>query len=150
MGLGFTSSTATIERPLMTSKLKAADPTIVEGPREDGMASISDTVPITLSKISGADEPKAINVRFATVAFQTGISYYSFFLVSSSMNVTIFTSEVITSIASINMSDIIAIPTNKYTKDMRYMNAKNPPFNMYMPGTSTQLYKLKKLERYIF
>lgn len=35
------SSTANIDTPLMTSKLNAAEPTIVAGPRTGGTASIS-------------------------------------------------------------------------------------------------------------
>jgi hypothetical protein len=41
IAFGVSSSTAMIDRPLITSKLKAADPTMVDGPRGEGIASIS-------------------------------------------------------------------------------------------------------------
>jgi len=55
----------------MTIKLKAADPTMVPGPSYPGVLPRVPTVSITLSKISGADEPRAMRVRFAMVGFQT-------------------------------------------------------------------------------
>jgi len=55
----------------MMSKLNAADPTIVDGPSSRGQRPKFMEVSSTASKISGALEPKAISVKFATVAFQT-------------------------------------------------------------------------------
>jgi hypothetical protein len=68
------SSTANIEKPLITSKLKAADPTIVEGPSSPPGYPKVCKVSITDSNISGADDPRAMRDRFARVAFQTGTS----------------------------------------------------------------------------
>merc|ERR1711939_418068 len=65
--IALTSSTAMIDAAVITSKLKDADPTIVKGPSSDAGSPRVLTVSITLSKISGADEPRAMSVRFAMV-----------------------------------------------------------------------------------
>jgi len=68
------SPIAMIETALITRRLKAADPTIVEAPRGPAFYPRVPSVSITFSRISGAEDPRAISVRFAKVAFQTGCS----------------------------------------------------------------------------
>ena len=55
----------------MTKKLNDADPTIVDGPSSPGLDPSVYTVSMTLRRISGALEPRAMRVRLATVGFHT-------------------------------------------------------------------------------
>ena len=68
--------TPTTQTAEMANKLKAADPTIVPGPSSPD-SKLFPTISMIESRISGADEPKAIRVRLATVPFQTGLSMIS-------------------------------------------------------------------------
>ena len=74
------------QTPEITSKLKEADPTMVDGPSSPGISPAKRlfNVSITDSRISGADEPRAMRVRFATVGFQMATSTLTSFPVSSS------------------------------------------------------------------
>ena len=85
--------------PEMSRKLKAAEPTIVEGPSSPGLEPSVWTVSMTLRRISGALEPRAMSVKFATVGFQTFTLVCTYFRVYGSSLRTIRVPEVITSIA---------------------------------------------------
>ena len=105
------SSTETIDTAVIISKLKAADPTIVLGPNSSGSSSILITVSMTASMISGAEEPRAINVRLAIVGFQTVFSTTSSFP-KLSLSTVSEVYEVISSIDSMKISETIAMPRN--------------------------------------
>mmetsp|Transcript_53584 Transcript_53584/g.139607 ORF Transcript_53584/g.139607 Transcript_53584/m.139607 type:complete len:208 (+) Transcript_53584:1487-2110(+) len=121
------SGMAEIQTAIMTKRLNAALPTMVEGPRAP-LLILFGANSITLSKISGALEPKAIRVRFATVSFQTftvfrrGPLFVAWSLSglgvvplpshgrSPSATGTCFFAEVIFSIAPMKTSDMIPTP----------------------------------------
>ena len=104
--IAFTSVTEGMHTALINSRLKAADPTIVDGPSSPAGSPSLPIVSTTESKISGAEEPRAMRERFAMVGFQTGTSIvYS--LPFLSYLVYYCTVDVITSIASIKRSAMI-------------------------------------------
>lgn len=128
------SSTTGITTALINSKLNAADPTIVDGPSYPAGSPRVYIASITESKISGADDPKAIKERFAIVAFQTGTStkyYFSPFLSYTSIR---FVDDVITSIASMKRSAIMAIPRNNHIRKINIVTLRRFIGNNYIPG----------------
>lgn len=59
-----------IQIPDMTNRLKAAEPTMVDGPRSPAQKPLP-RISITDSRISGALVPRANRLRLATVSFHT-------------------------------------------------------------------------------
>mmetsp|Transcript_30969 Transcript_30969/g.82274 ORF Transcript_30969/g.82274 Transcript_30969/m.82274 type:complete len:237 (+) Transcript_30969:2169-2879(+) len=99
------SGMAPMHTAIITNRLKAALPTMVDGPKSP-LKKLLLSNSITLSKISGALEPSAMRVRLETVAFQT--SLVSVFLVSGFWRCSLF--DVIFSMELIKTSAIMATP----------------------------------------
>jgi len=119
----FGSSTAGMHTALINKRLKAAEPTIVEGPSSPAFSPSEPIVSSTESKISGADDPRAINERFAMVAFQTGTSTQYILSVFLSYTSLRYVVDVITSIASMKISAMIEIPKKRYIRKKKYTHA---------------------------
>jgi hypothetical protein len=88
------------------SKLKAAEPKMVEGPMSPLKFSFF-SVSTTDSKISGAEDPNAIRVRLETVSFQI------FTVFVFPLTVVTITQAVMVSIAAIKASATTDTPTKK-------------------------------------
>lgn len=67
---------AEMHTAVMPNKLKAADPTMAPGPKSPALKSFP-TISMMDRRISGAEDPSAIRVRFATVSFQMRTSMIS-------------------------------------------------------------------------
>mmetsp|Transcript_89713 Transcript_89713/g.257034 ORF Transcript_89713/g.257034 Transcript_89713/m.257034 type:complete len:346 (+) Transcript_89713:188-1225(+) len=128
---------------MMTNILKAALPTIVDGPSgtlpSGPLKKLSRKFSKTLIKISGALEPKAIKVRLATVAFQTVTVTNRCF---SSDQIRDFL-DVIFSMATMKTSAMIATPmkhqpsSNKYIMMRNGLTVCSPPHLRSMPSSHT-------------
>jgi hypothetical protein len=126
--------------------LKAADPTIVEAPSSPGQPPKLDVVSITESKISGALEPRAINVKLAIVGFHTDTFFYSTIYPSAFLIEIIYVYAVIFSIDAIKISDTIPIPMKRYIRAKAYPTARSPSGRIYVPGISIELMHIYSLE----
>lgn len=93
--------------------MKAAEPTIVDGPSSPAGYPKSFKASSTERMISGAEEPNAIRVKFAIVGFQTGTSISKVYPVLSSYTSMSECFEVTTSIASMKMSALIEMPRKR-------------------------------------
>merc|ERR1712137_99542 len=105
---------------MIINRLKAAEPTIVEGPSFPLWNPFL-MVSIMESKISGADEPNAMSVRFATVSFHNLyvlIRFSDFTRIRSFFRVT-------SSIEATNLSAMMATPKKIQHNAIIYKVARN-------------------------
>merc|ERR1711962_1344564 len=124
------------QKPMIINRLKAADPTIVPGPRSPALKFLAQ-ISMTDHMISGADEPSAIKVRLATVSFHTLTMMTWVLPVRRSFTDTSFSWAVIISMDSMNLSEAIATPMNRYTIRTAYSKPRpnlSPKLILSVPG----------------
>eukprot|EP00732_Lithocolla_globosa_P002178 Lithocolla_globosa_v1_NODE_1348_length_2647_cov_12.946373.p2 type:complete len:185 gc:universal NODE_1348_length_2647_cov_12.946373:701-147(-) len=115
---GFSFGMLTMTIAMMHRRLKAADPTMVPGPKGPAKKLKLNTS-ITERRISGAEEPKAIRVRLATVAFHVFTSTCLIFPLSVLTSM-ILEREVMISMDPIKISAMMLTPINVQNKSNRY------------------------------
>ena len=92
-----------LQTAVMTMRLKAAEPTMVDGPSSPALNPPVSTS-MTFKRISGAEEPRAMRVRLATVAFHTRTCTRTGLPSLSTPLFFVYSLDVTTSIAVINTS----------------------------------------------
>mmetsp|Transcript_5465 Transcript_5465/g.15225 ORF Transcript_5465/g.15225 Transcript_5465/m.15225 type:complete len:258 (+) Transcript_5465:1398-2171(+) len=125
----------TIQTAEIIRRLKAAEPTMVEGPSSPGGRPRVRMVSMMASMISGAEEPRAISVRLATVAFQTCAV-----ITVPSFKVTVFSCAHISSTDDMKMSAMRATPKKMYARPRAYRKARAPEEKRLIPGMLTKLW----------
>ena len=76
-------------------------------------------------RISGADDPRAISVRFATVAFHT-VTVNGLVTPEGSSTICVVSLLVITSIATMKMSATIVTPTKVHSSRLSHIRGRSP------------------------
>mmetsp|Transcript_5229 Transcript_5229/g.13440 ORF Transcript_5229/g.13440 Transcript_5229/m.13440 type:complete len:257 (+) Transcript_5229:713-1483(+) len=117
------ASMAETQTALIISRLNAALPTMVDGPsvpaKKPSMhSSVAD------SRISGADEPSAINERFAMVPFQVLMWNFRRAPLWTSCQM-VFSELVISSMAAMNWSQTIPTPMKTQRRPRKYSTERS-------------------------
>mmetsp|Transcript_29767 Transcript_29767/g.74455 ORF Transcript_29767/g.74455 Transcript_29767/m.74455 type:complete len:285 (-) Transcript_29767:493-1347(-) len=125
----------------IASRLNAADPTMVAAPSSPGFCFSGGprffTVSKTARRISGALEPKARSVRLATVGFQYLTLIAEISPVFGSVIFIVVCLAVITSMADMNLSEMMAMPRNRKHKNNPYVAIRNQLGSRLNPGSSS-------------
>mmetsp|Transcript_3010 Transcript_3010/g.8917 ORF Transcript_3010/g.8917 Transcript_3010/m.8917 type:complete len:214 (+) Transcript_3010:2375-3016(+) len=116
-GLGM----ANMHTAMMTKRLKAAEPTIVDGPSTPMWKSFLRASTVE-SRISGAEDPSASNVRLATVPFQTATVTVRPVCFSCTRRFLL----VMTSMEPTNLSATMLTPRKRYTIAAMYSTTRMP------------------------